>query len=141
MNMALSTSSISVATGIEIEPGHCAACKPDRRPGSHVGQGMRHFRHDRAGRLKRRGDGSISQAAASQPRPEQVTGPSHAAADRTDRPPQAASGLVMGQAFEVAKHDRSAEALGQPIHLLVQRRGLLAVHRLELGETFDDRDR
>ena len=59
-------------------------------------------------------------AAAGQPVAQLLARPGQPRLDRPDRAAQPLGGLLVGQAFQVAEHDRQPEPIGEPAQLLVE---------------------
>jgi hypothetical protein len=66
-------------------------------------------------------------AAPGQPVAQQLARPGQPAARRRLAPLEVVGGLLIGHLLEVAEHDRPAEPVGEPVDLLVDRRGGIVV--------------
>ena len=124
--MACRTPSVSEATGSETaEPAASVPPAPEATASAALsvehasGAGTEALRRE-AGEVGGECRGRDRHAATVESRPQQVPGSRQPALDRADRPAQPLGRLVVGQALEVAEHDRRPILLRRPTDLVVR---------------------
>ena len=98
-------------------PRHAPRPAPLLRPAAGRDRGRR-LREQTQGKE----DGGRRQAAADQPRPQEVTPPRDPHPDRADRPPELPRHGLVRESLDVAEHQRGAILLREPAEFLVEGR-------------------